>query len=457
MLFHTQEFLLFFLLPLLIIFYNVEQKNRQSLLLLASYIFYGYWDFRLIPLLLFSTYLNWFIAHKYSKSNLNTQIYAGITANLLLIGVFKYFNFFGSTVTWLLGKDYVPVDIILPLGISFFTFQQISYLIDFKKGKAKPHTLKEYALYVAFFPQLIAGPIVRHNELIDQFSLSPTREGLHKRIAQGLMFLTLGLVKKIIISDSAAATSDPLFTKSLSSLLTFSESWSAVWSFSLQIYFDFSGYSDMAIGIALLFGVLLPYNFSSPYRAATIQDFWRKWHMTLSRFLRDYLYIPLGGSKHGYHRQIMALFFTMFLGGLWHGASWTFVVWGVMHGLALIVCASWQRLNILTLPKILSWCITLSFVSVVWVFFRAENFISAMNIFQGLISPVEHAGWPVGKKAGILAMGSVIVLFLPNSQTLIDKYLKPYKLIAMIFALIAFLAFLRSGGIYYEDFIYFQF
>lgn len=458
MLFHTHGFILFFLLPLFGLFYLFAKKVifRQYLLLIVSYGFYAYWDYRLLPLLLFSTGMNWFLAYRYQHTALKAQIYFGILVNLLLIAVFKYLNFFAESISWVSGDDFEKWDIILPLGISFFTFQQISYLIDLKHRKAVVHNLHQYALYVAFFPQLIAGPIVRHNELIDQFDADPKREGFYERLSHGMLFFILGMVKKVLLSDSAAATSNPLFQKALHTSLTFSESMTAVWAFTLQIYFDFSGYSDMAIGLALLFGVWLPYNFNSPYKAVSIQDFWRRWHMTLSRFLRDYLYIPLGGSYFGPVKQATALMITMLLGGLWHGASWNFVIWGGAHGLALAICSQCYRLHI-KVPVFFSWLITFLFVSLAWVFFRAETFSGALNVYEGLIKPFDTAGWPVGKKQMILLFGTAIIFLLPASQHLITKYLKPYRVLALIFAGLFFLSFLRSGGVYYEDFIYFQF
>lgn len=458
MLFHTQDFILFFLLPLLIGFYSFckTANHRQSLLLIASFGFYAYWDYRLLPLLICSILINWALAYLFHKRHHSSLITSGVIINLSLIALFKYADFLGSSMFWALDRPYTALDILLPLGISFFTFQQTSYLLDLRKGKIRPYGLREYALYVAFFPQLIAGPIVRHNELIDQFHLDPKRTGFDFRIASALVFLTIGMVKKVILSDSAAATSDPLFHKSLTSALTFSESWTALGAFTLQIYFDFSGYSDMAIALALLFGIALPFNFNAPYKALSIQDFWRRWHMTLSRFLRDYLYISFGGNRRGTFVHIYALLFTMLLGGLWHGASWTFVLWGGLHGVALILCYYWQRHGF-RLPAFTAWLLTILFVSLAWVLFRAETFQSALNVYQGLLQPYDSVGWPVGKKQGILLIATAVVFLLPTTQNFITQYLKPRLWIAFLCAGFAFLAFLRSGGIYYEDFIYFQF
>ena len=334
MLFNSQLFLLLFLPLTLIAYYGLSHNRaqREWLLITASLIFYGYWDYRLVPLLVGSIIANWLFALSFRGRSHKAIVTLGVTLNLFIIGVFKYADFFAGSLSWLAGEQHTPWNIILPLGISFFTFQQISYLAGRYKGEAPTYGFREYFLYVCFFPQLIAGPIVRHHQLIYQFADAPKRDGLHERLSRGASLLAIGLVKKIFIAD-------PLFASAGKTALSAIDAWAATLAFTFQIYFDFSGYSDMAIGLALMFGLSLPVNFNVPYRATSIREFWRRWHITLSQFLRDYLYIPLGGGRHGMLTQFLALTLTMFLGGLWHGAGWTFVVWGLMHGLALAVHA----------------------------------------------------------------------------------------------------------------------
>lgn len=457
-LFHSQLFIFLFLPITIVLFYWAHDRKelRQWILLIASLLFYAYWDFRLLPLLAGSIAFNWLLIRLIASKHSNVGFFIGVTFNIGLIGVFKYFDFFGESISWVLGGDYESYGIILPLGISFFTFQQISYLFDVKRGNAARYSFRDYALYVAFFPQLIAGPIIRHNEIISQFALSPLREGFNQRISQGIVFFIIGITKKVILSDSAAAIAEPLYAKAVTSSLTFSESWTAVGAFGLQIYFDFSGYSDMAIGLALIMGLYLPYNFDAPYRALSIQDFWQRWHMTLSRFLRDYLYISFGGNRHGLVRQILALILTMLIGGLWHGAAWTFVVWGGLHGVVLSLHLLWRKAK-LKLPSLLAWAVTMLFVFLSWVVFRAETFDAAMHIYAGLGGEIENAGWPVGKKLWIILIAAVVAVIGPSSQKIVRDWLQPNPFIAIALAGFVIIAILRSAGIYYDDFIYFQF
>ncbi len=347
MLFHSQAFLLLFLPPVLVGFYLLSGRFRLWWLLVASFAFYGYWDIRLLPLLAGSIAVNWALAAMWGRlgateRGASAPIMAGVAMNLLLLGIFKYADFIAESAAYAGGWVHDPWNIVLPLGISFFTFQQLSYLIDLRRGQAPVYGFRDYALYVAFFPQLIAGPIVRHNELVSQFGRDPWRDGAAERLSRGALLLTFGLAKKVFVADRLARVADPLFQAAHGGL-SFAESWVAAAAFGLQIYFDFSAYSDMAIGLALMFGFALPENFRSPYRSVSLRDFWQRWHMTLSRFLRDYLYVPLGGSRHGAIRTVAALMSTMLLGGLWHGAAWTFVLWGALHGLGLVVVHLWQR------------------------------------------------------------------------------------------------------------------
>ena len=460
MLFHTQLFLLVFL-PLTIgAYYFVAERRamRTWVLIIASLAFYGYWDLRFVPLLVGSVCANRILAKFYARRGRFLVIPAGIGLNLAIIGVFKYADFVMDTLALPFGWRHESWSIVLPLGISFFTFQQISYLVDLYRGRAPEYSFAEYALYVTFFPQLIAGPIVRHNEIIQQFSLSPLRDGLHERLSRGLALLIVGLFKKVMLADTLAQISDPVFAAAArGDALGFAEAWLAAAAFGLQIYFDFSGYSDMALGLGLLFGFSLPINFNAPYIATSIRDFWQRWHLTLSRFLRDYLYIPLGGSRFGISRQIMALMITMLLGGLWHGAGWTFVVWGGLHGLALAVNHLWRRVG-LRLPPALSWAITMLFVFSAWVPFRAQSFTSAIDMLS-IMAGIQ--GWAMTiqdpETLWFTGLAAVAAILGPTSQQVMLESLAPRRAVAVGLSTALVFVLLKVGGGDNVEFIYFQF
>jgi len=349
MLFNSGEFLFFFLPIVLLVFVYLARSgstdNQILWLVLASIVFYGSWNPVFVILLVSSIGINFFIGRNLTgnKRRARTWLITGIVFNLLLLSYYKYVGFFVENLS-ALGLWLIPLpNIVLPLAISFFTFQQIAYLVDVARGECKEYNFLQYTLFVSFFPQLIAGPIVHHREMMPQFDHLRRREELWPDIAVGLTIMAIGMFKKVVLADSLALYVDPLFdTAAQGGPINTKDAWIATIGFSLQIYFDFSGYSDMAIGSARLFGIRLPENFRSPYKSASIIDFWRRWHMTLSRFLRDYLYISLGGNRHGSWRRYMNLVITMLLGGLWHGAAWTFVIWGGLHGLYLCINHGWR-------------------------------------------------------------------------------------------------------------------
>jgi len=350
MLFNSWGFLLAFL-PLTLAGYHLCMRTSDfrwalAWLTLASFVFYAAWNPPFLLLLLGSIGLNHRIGQALTRSRSMGLLVLGVAANLLTIGVFKYTGLLMETLA-ALGATGVPgIELLLPLGISFFTFQQIGWLVDIRRGKARARTLLEHALYVAFFPQLIAGPIVRHHELVPQFRRTEMGARSAHNLAVGLALLAIGLFKKVVLADSAAVFATPVFAGAdAGATPAFAEAWIAAIAFSLQVYFDVSGYADMAIGLARLFGVVLPANFDSPYRSTSIIDFWRRWHMTLSRFLRDYLYIPLGGNRKGAARTRINLMLTLLLGALWHGAGWTFMLWGGLHGAYLLINHGWRRLR----------------------------------------------------------------------------------------------------------------
>jgi len=448
-------------LPLaLLLNYRVAENRvrREWVLICASLVFYGYWDVRLVPLLVGSVIANWLFAASFRGKRHHAIVTLGIVLNLAILGAFKYADFFADSLAWVMGEQHTAWNIILPLGISFFTFQQISYLADRSKGEAPLYGFREYFLYITFFPQLIAGPIVRHNEFIYQMSDQPKRDGWHERMSRGATLLCVGLIKKVAIADYMARLADPLFGAAGAGQLSFVDAWVATAAFTFQIYFDFSGYSDMAIGLALLFGFVLPENFNVPYRATSIQEFWRRWHMTLSHFLRDYLYIPMGGSRFGPARQALAGTVTMFLGGLWHGAGWTFVVWGLMHGLGLAGHAVWRRAG-MAMPAMAGWALTMVFVMVSWVLFRAEDFSTAAGMVQSLfgINGLGLALQEYGAHPAMLAVAACVAMIGPSShRALLERdYAKPW--VALLAALAMMLIVIQVGSQAHPEFIYFQF
>ncbi len=390
MLFSSDVFVIAFLPLFLIGFAAVRKAWRPGLnyfVLLASLAFYAFWDARLLPIILISMVANYALAAwLVSAATRKTALIAGVVFNLGYLFAFKYACFAGLTQLSFWPADVGACGEALPLGISFFTFQQLAYLIDLHRGSA-PRRLPTFAgfgAFVTFFPHLIAGPITRHNELLEP--IEEKRYTLSARSLElGLAVFAVGFFKKVFLADPLAHLANPIFEASKTGTLDAATALIGVVSFSGQIYFDFSGYSDMAVGLALMVGIVLPWNFARPYAAASIIDFWRRWHITLSSWLRDYLYISLGGNRRGQVRRYINLFITMLLGGLWHGAAWTFVVWGALHGVYLAINHALRDVKIvLPMPVFLKIIATNAAVMVAWVFFRAEGFESAMNMFGSL-------------------------------------------------------------------------
>ena len=459
MLFNSQAFIVGFLPIVLALYYALASHRtaRQALVVLASLVFYGWWDVRFVPLLAGLTVANWLIAKWFGTHRARWIPLFGVALNLAVLGLFKYADFFRSTADALLGDAFHPWNLILPLGISFFVFQKISYLIDLYRGDRHVYSFLDFCMFVVFFPQLIAGPIVRHNEIIHQFSLDPRRPQMWENLSRGFVLFVIGVAKKVALADTLAMVADPLFGKAATTALSAVEAWIATAAYTLQIYFDFSGYSDMAIGLALMFGLRLPVNFNAPYCADSIRDFWRRWHMTLSRFLRDYLYIPLGGNHCGAIRQVFNVIVTMLLGGLWHGASWTFVVWGGAHGLALAVNHVWQSLG-LRLPRPFAWAITLLFVMAGWVLFRSADFATAGDMLRSIVGQhgLGHI-WLDREYAAALIGGAAVAMLGPTSQEFALTRLRPEAWLAVpVGATLAWLLLL-VGGRLPNVFIYFQF
>ena len=407
MLFNSYTFLFFYLPIVFAVFFwigNTSHRHAALWLVVASLFFYGWWNPAYVLLLLASIGFNYGMAYAIARARNATAgaplfgrgaagraTFVAVFANLALLAYFKYANFFLSTANQLGEFGWMRADIILPLGISFFTFTQIAFLIDTHRGIAREYNFVSYALFVTYFPHLIAGPLLHHKQVMPQFSSADTYRINLENVGLGLSIFTLGLFKKVVLADQFALYANPVFDAvAAGGEPKMVEAWIGILAYSLQLYFDFSGYSDMAIGLSKMFNVNLPINFNSPYKALSIIDFWRRWHMTLSEFLRDYLYIPLGGNRHGRLRRYAALSVTMLLGGLWHGANWTFVVWGGLHGVYLIINHAWRAVIARTsgrkIPgsRLLSAMLTMLAVVVAWVPFRAASLGDAGKILHGM-------------------------------------------------------------------------
>jgi alginate O-acetyltransferase complex protein AlgI len=388
MIFSSYEFIFLFL-PIcfsIYFFLNLNQKKKYATIFLvtSSLFFYGWWNIIYVPLIIISVITNYFFGYLINRSILSNFFWliCGVVFNILLLGYFKYSDFFIQNINLLFNGNYSLLNLTLPLAISFFTFQQIAYLADSYKGEVNEHSFLNYFAFVTFFPQLIAGPIVHHKEMMPQFFSIENKKINYKNLYLGIFIFSIGLFKKVVIADTFALWATNGFD-TLDKLYLF-EAWITSLSYTFQLYFDFSGYTDMAIGIALLFNIRLPFNFNSPYKALSIRDFWKRWHITLSRFLRDYIYIPLGGNKKGNSRLYSNLLITFLIGGIWHGAGWTFLIWGLLHALAIIIHRIWVSIGI-TLNKYLSWFLTFNFINLSWIFFRAENWNDAIKVLKGMM------------------------------------------------------------------------
>ncbi len=402
MLFNSYAFI-FVYLPIVLVGYFFWDRRSHICgiwwLAFASLGFYAYWSYLHTFLLLASIFLNFIagsVITNFSEKKKNLSLLflkLSIILNICLLGYYKYANFFIDTFQHLVEGQISSLNYILPLGISFFTFTQIAYLVDAYRGIAREHSFAKYLLFVTYFPHLIAGPVLHHKQMMPQFSNAILRYVNWENIANGLIIFAIGLSKKIFIADALAPYADAIFDASSRGVqLTTYESWAGALAYTFQLYYDFSGYSQMAIGISLMFNIQLPINFNQPYKATSIIDFWRRWHISLSQFLRDYLYIPLGGNKNGPLMRYVNLLVTMLLGGFWHGAGWNYIVWGGMHGMYLIINHLWRsffNLNKFSQQShkfwtICGWILTFLSVVVAWVVFRAESLSSAQNILMSM-------------------------------------------------------------------------
>ncbi|MBM3506222.1 MAG: MBOAT family protein [Alphaproteobacteria bacterium] len=434
MVFSSYGFLFAFLPAVLSGTYLIARLTSQRIyvvlfLLAASVFFYAYWDYRYAWVMLGSILFNYAVGRGIAyRIHPRALLLFGIAANLSLLFIFKYADFFLQNAAGVVGMSVEPLALVLPIGISFFTFHQIAYLVEMYREPPVPHRFPHYALFVSFFPQLISGPIVYPKEMLPQFVSGRVGRFRAPLFAQGITLLVIGLAKKVLVADHMSGMAVPVFAAASEGQTTFVEAWVGTLAYTFQVYFDFSAYSDMAIGLGLLLGIRLPLNFYSPYKARGIIDFWRRWHMTLSRFLRDYLYIPLGGNRRGKARQYVNLIVVMLLGGLWHGANWTFVVWGAMHGAALAINHAWR--NLVAAPtrnrvSVLTTLATSLFIVATWVFFRANDMSSAMVLLRamagldGIVIPESYAAY-LGGASGILAGFGVGFGALPAYRGIAD-------------------------------------
>ncbi|MEQ1914324.1 MAG: MBOAT family O-acyltransferase [Sideroxydans sp.] len=495
MLFNSYTFIFLFLPIVLLGFFQLARWHpayAAGWLALASLFFYGYWNPAYVGLLLGSIVCNYAFGLWIAKAGVQhaaarkkqVLIFA-LTANLLLLGYYKYANFFLASANSLTGGSLTLGDIMLPLGISFFTFTQIAFLVDTYQGKVKEYNFIHYVLFVTYFPHLIAGPVLHHKDMMPQFAHRATYHVNWDNVATGLLLFTLGLCKKVYWADSLAPFATAIFDgvnhgMSIGVLPTIWEAWSGALAYTLQIYFDFSGYTDMALGIALMFNIRLPINFNSPYQSTSIIEFWRRWHITLSTFLRDYLYIPLGGNRHGKLRRYGNLFATMLLGGLWHGAGWTFVVWGALHGAYLALNHLWREQvaepYLRWVPNWIGILVggTLTFMAVVaaWVVFRADTLAQAVVMWQAMFGieyraitfdAVTHGNLLLqadmsGRSLMLLLVPGLLWVWLfPNSSRL--RFIKDSAVLMLAqAALVLYLLFQvidQFGS--YSPFLYFQF
>ena len=485
MLFNSYIFIFAFLPVTFFVYFYLNRLKfatvAKTFLVFASLFFYSWWNVAYLPIILASMFFNFAVGVSLSKERHGRGIgkrfllLFGIIANVALLGYFKYADFLIGNVNALLQTHYHLLHLALPLAISFFTFQQIAYLVDSYRKETGEYNFLNYANFVTFFPQLIAGPIVHHQEMMPQFADSGNKVISHKNIALGLFIFSMGLFKKVIIADTFAVWATAGFDQA--QVLNLAEAWVTSLSYTFQLYFDFSGYTDMAIGAALLFNIKLPVNFNSPYKATSIQDFWRRWHMTLSRFLRDYIYIPLGGNRKGEFRTYSNLLITFLIGGIWHGAGWTFVFWGFLHGIAIVIHRAWEQMG-KRMNTLLAWFITFNFVNVTWVFFRAKEWDDAIKVLRGMFSgsvvlPLSMQEYfdslsGHGVRFGYwlqsvsrdeytmlwIATALIVVVTLKNSNQITDR-LKPNYLTA-VYAALLFLAGVSSLS-KLSEFLYFNF
>lgn len=490
MLFNSLPFFIIFL-PLALLGYFILSRFSLKIsiifLMVASVGFYCYWNIYYIPLLASSIITNFIVGGIISRKNIcrddvvaKRWLIVGIVLNISLLVFFKYYDFLINNINFIIDSPLKPLGIGLPIGISFFTFTQIAYLVDCKQGKVRETKPENYGLFVTYFPHLIAGPILHHKEMMPQFDDPRSHIFSRGRLVVGMMFFSIGLFKKVIMADGISRYVSPVFDLHYANL-SMLEAWVGALSYTLQLYFDFSAYSDMAYGISYMFGIILPINFNSPYKSISIIEFWRRWHITLSTFLRDYLYIPLGGNRNGGTQRYINLLITMVLGGLWHGASWTFIIWGGLHGIYLVLNHGIRKVlgdRKIAAISVAGWALTMFGVVIGWVFFRATSVEIAVKVLRAMAYGTLTAEMSesllgatrimdMSSAIAWLAVGAAICLLLPNAYQWLgrgllhdrerqwDRGLGGLLLGALMTLIFIMLAISETRGI--SEFLYFNF
>lgn len=490
MLFNSPQFIFFFLPVVFLVYFLLTSIAplyfSRAWLAASSIFFYGYWNPKYLPLILVSIAINFTIGRYLILYKQKVFLIVGIVFNLALLGYFKYYDFFVTNSNLLFSTDIPLLNLILPLAISFFTFQQISYLVDCYKGKVENYNFINYTLFITFFPHLIAGPIVHHKVMMPQFQSTNNLKINFQNIALGILIFSIGLFKKVILADNFSTT--VLDGMNYIDSITFFDAWTVILSYTFQLYFDFSGYSDMAIGLALLFNIKLPINFNSPYKAVNFQEMVSRWHITLTRFLYEYVYFPLNRylSKSLFSSSRIKLstsakttinvMFLFLLSGIWHGAGWNFIIWGLLVGVGVVIYRAWNKLNI-KLPVILAWGLTFCYLNLTLVFFRISELdqalllIKAMLGFSGFIlpeqlnhylSPLSNVGFffestPLKDKAralGLIILGFLIVLGFKNTSEKMKSF-KPTLIYAIFIVIILVYSILNLTKV--SEFLYFKF
>lgn len=497
MLFNSYVFIWLYL-PIALAGFFIAARFRQEAaalwLALSSLFFYGYWDIHYVPLLLLSITVNYHIGKQISSAIEQQTLHrakiwfvAGLVFDLGLLAHYKYTNFFLENWVALTDANLTLPNIILPLGISFFTFTQIAYLADCHKGIVKERNPIHYLLFITYFPHLIAGPILHHKQMMPQFARKDTYRISQENIAVGLTIFAIGMFKKVIIADSFPEYANPVFAVSKhTGALSWQDAWLGCLAYTLQLYFDFSAYSDMAIGLSCLFGIKLPLNFNSPYKSTSMIDFWNRWHITLSQFLRQYLYFALGGNRLGKTRRYINMLLTMLLGGLWHGAGWTFIIWGGLHGLFLVMNHLFREVFPLSrtennlwasrIRTLLGWFFTMLAVTVTMVIFRATSMHDAILILKAMVGIASSDHLPLSKIVDhaddgwrLVLWVSLFALFAPNTQEIMNRFQptsdtvdsqtrwqwRPSPLLAVIGGLALAISIVNIGQV--SEFLYFQF
>lgn len=434
MLFNSYEFIFIFLPVCIIIFFSVSRLNKSLAviwLVISSLFFYGWRNVYYVPVLIASVCTNYFISTKIEGTAKKFWLVLGISINFAVLGICKYIE-------------------ILPLGISFFTFTQTAYIVNVFRGTAKPEGFMIYAEYVMFFGYITSGPVADYREMLPQFRNAGKPDW--EMIAKGITLFALGLFKKVYIADRIAPIVNELFAKG--EMLTFFEAWQAALAYSMQLYYDFSGYSDMALSVGLMLGLKLPENFNSPYKSRSIIDFWRRWHMSLGAWVKEYIYIPLGGSREGNLKRTRNVIIAMLFTGIWHGMGWMFLLWGMLHGVMLAVNHQWRKLGV-KLPEVISWGITFTGVAMCWMVFRAESLEGAVNMLKVMAGVKGFAldGLKTGGKKMTLALMSIAVI-CPNTKEIIQRFRSGVLWLCVVIVMFA-MSFMKFSGV--SDFLYFQF